>query len=183
LAHVKNKRKEGKETEFLRPVPTKTGEIRFPLQFPERLVGNLIMKGDSSMTKAEKYASLNHKYLKEADVLIEKGDYVQASEKFWGAASAAVKSVAAKRGTNIRTHERLYRFVDRLTEELEDPELTRLFGLASALHQNFYEDWLPPRMVINYSEAVKQLVEKLEAFLVPSDESVKDAVEREKEGR
>jgi hypothetical protein len=138
------------------------------------------MKGDSSMTKVEKYATLNHKYLKEADALIEKGDYVQASEKFWGAASAAVKSVAAKRGTNIRSHERLYHFVDRLTEELEDPELTRLFGLASALHQNFYEDWLPSRMVINYGKAVKQLVEKLEVLIVPSDESAKDAAEQER---
>jgi len=135
------------------------------------------------MTKAEKYATLNHKYLKEADALIEKGDYVQASEKFWGAASTIVKSVAAKRGTNIRSHEGLYRFVDRLTEELEDPELTRLFGLASALHQNFYENWLPSEVVVKYGKAVKQLVEKLEAFLVPSDESIKDAVEQEREGR
>ena len=117
------------------------------------------------MTKAEKYATLNHKYLREADALIQEGDYVQASEKFWGGAATMVKSVAAKRGTNIRSHEGLYRFVDSLTEELEAPELTRFFGLASALHQNYYEDWLPPRMVVNYGEAVKQLVEKLEALM------------------
>lgn len=114
------------------------------------------------MTKAGKYATLNHKYLKEAAALLEKGDYVQASEKLWGAAASIVKSVAAKRGIDIRSHDRLYKFVDTLSDELEDPELTRLFGLASTLHQNFYEDWLPPRTVLNYSEAVKQLVEKLE---------------------
>ena len=117
------------------------------------------------MTKAEKYASLNGKYLKDAETLLEKGDYVQASEKFWGAAATIVKSVAATRGTNIRSHEGLYRFVDRLTGELEAPELTRFFGLASALHQNYYENWLPPRMVVNFGEAVKQLVEKLDALM------------------
>lgn len=114
------------------------------------------------MTKAEKYATLNHKYLKEATALLEKGDYVQASEKLWGAAASIVKSIAAKRGINISSHDRLYKFVDTLSGERQDPELARLFGLASALHQNFYEDWLPPRIVLNYSEAVKQLVEKLE---------------------
>ena len=117
------------------------------------------------MTKAEKYTALNHKYLKEADALMEEHDYVQASEKFWGAAATIVKSVAAKKGTNIRSHEGLHKFVDRLSDELEDRELPRLFAVASFLHQNYYEDWLPPRMVVNYGEAVKQLVEKLEALM------------------
>jgi len=117
------------------------------------------------LTKVEKYATLNHKYLKEADALIEKGDYVQASEKFWGAAAVAVKNAAAKRRVNIRSHERLHSFVDSLSGELEDTELPKLFAVASFLHQNYYEDWLPPRMVVNYGEAVKQLVEKLEAAM------------------
>jgi uncharacterized protein (UPF0332 family) len=116
------------------------------------------------MTKAEKYATLNHKYLKEADALIEKNDYVQASEKFWGAASTIVKSVAAKKGVNIRSHEGLNRFVAKLKGELNDPELMRLFAAAGALHQNFYENWLPSEMVVDYGEAVKQLVKKLEAM-------------------
>jgi len=117
------------------------------------------------LTKAEKYVTLNHKYIKEADVLMEKGDYVQASEKFWGAAATIVKSVAAKRGTNIGSHDGLYKFVDRLSGELEDRELPRLFATASLLHQNYYEDWLPSRMVANFGEAVKQLVEKLDALM------------------
>lgn len=117
------------------------------------------------MTKAEKYATLNHKYLKEADALIEKGDYVQASEKFWGAAATMVKSAAAKRGMNLRSHRALHGFVNRLEDELDDPELLRLFAAAGALHQNFYENWLPSEVVVKYGEAVKQLVEKLEALM------------------
>ena len=116
------------------------------------------------MAKASNYRKLNHKYLRDAEALIEKGDFVQASEKFWGAAAAMVKAIAAARGVNIRSHEGIYKFVDGLSGELDDPELLRLFGLASALHQNFYESWLSPKMVMNYGEAVKQLVEKLEGM-------------------
>ena len=117
------------------------------------------------MTKAEKYVALNHKYLKEADALMENGDYVQASEKFWGAAATIVKSLAAKRGVNIRSHGELYKFVAKLRDELNEPELIRLFASARDLHQNFYENWLPSEVVVDYSEAVKRLVEKLEALM------------------
>jgi hypothetical protein len=36
------------------------------------------------MDKLERYLGLNGKYLKEAESLLSKGDYAQASEKFWG---------------------------------------------------------------------------------------------------
>ncbi|RCV65952.1 PaREP1/PaREP8 family protein [Methanophagales archaeon] len=45
--------------------------------------------------------------------------------------------------------------------ELEEPELVRLFTLASTLHQNFYEDWLLSETVMDHAEAVKELVVKL----------------------
>ena len=115
-----------------------------------------------NMTQATNYLALNHKYLREADALLEKGDYVQASEKFWGAAAAKVKSVAAQRGVDIRSHEGIHKFVVRLSDELKDTELLRLFAAAASLHQNFYENWLPPEMVMNYSEAVKELVSRLD---------------------
>jgi uncharacterized protein (UPF0332 family) len=114
------------------------------------------------MTKATSYLSLNHKYLDEAKSLLEKGDYVQASEKFWGAAATKVKCIAATRGVNIKSHGALYRFVSRLEDELNDPQLTRLFAAAASLHQNFYENWLPPEVVIKYGDAVKALVDRLD---------------------
>ncbi|PIP48835.1 MAG: hypothetical protein COS87_00565 [Chloroflexi bacterium CG07_land_8_20_14_0_80_45_17] len=113
------------------------------------------------MEKINNYISLNNKYLREADVLIGKGDYVQASEKFWGAAAEMVKAMAVKRGIELRSHGELYQFATKLSQELNNRELIRLFGLASALHQNFYENWLPPEMVIEGGEAVKELVELL----------------------
>jgi len=117
------------------------------------------------MARAQDYLRLNDKYLKEAEALIEEGDYVQASEKFWGAAAEIVKAVAAERDMEIRSHGELHGFVSRLGRELSDPGLPRLFGDAAALHQNFYENWLPPETVKDYGEAVKELVERLKRLM------------------
>jgi hypothetical protein len=48
--------------------------------------------------RQSEYERLNGKYLKEGQQLMGKGDYAQASEKFWGAAAEIIKAVGAKRG-------------------------------------------------------------------------------------
>jgi len=123
--------------------------------------------GSAIGTEAEEKVDLklNNKYLDEAEELIKRKDYVQASEKLWGAAAEMVKVVAAKRGIEIKSHGELYKFVAKLKTEPGDPELLRLFSLAGALHQNFYENWLPPEVVVDYAEAVKELVAKLKRAL------------------
>ena len=113
------------------------------------------------MEKVENYLKLNDKYLREGDALLKKGDYVQASEKFWGAAAEVIKAIAAKREVDIRSHGEMHRFITTLSKETEDREFLRYFSLAGALHQNFYENWLTPEMVVDHSRAVKSLVEKL----------------------
>jgi len=113
------------------------------------------------LSAGQKDKKLNDKYLKEGDALLKKGDYVQASEKFWGAAAEVIKAIATRRAVDIRSHGEMYRFITTLSKETEDSELLRYFSLAGALHQNFYENWLMPDMVVDYSKAVKSLVEKL----------------------
>jgi len=114
---------------------------------------------------AKHYFNLNRKYLKEAEEFLAKGDSVQASEKLLGAAAEIVKTVAAKRGIELRSHRDLWEFVDKLADELDDPDIVKLFSIANTLHQNFYEDWMPLSAVKRDSEAVKQLNEKLEKIL------------------
>ena len=116
------------------------------------------------MERARDYLELNNKYLREASALVEKGDYVQASEKFWGAAAQIIKAVAAKKGIELRSHGEIHSFVTRLGKELDEPQVLRLFAAAGTLHQNFYENWLTPEMVVDYGEAVKQLVEILKGL-------------------
>lgn len=115
--------------------------------------------------KAEHYSNLMQKYLKEAEAFLAKGDYVQASEKLWGAAAEIVKVVAAKRGAELKTHGDLWEFVTKLRIELNDSELSKLFLQANYLHQNFYEGILPPQIVKDGAEAVKEFIHKLERLI------------------
>ncbi len=115
------------------------------------------------MVRTKDYLGLNDKYLHEAATLLAEGDYVQASEKFWGAAAEIIKAVAAERDIELRSHGEIHRFVTRLAKELNEPQLLRLFGLAAALHQNFYENWLTAEMVVEYGESVRELIGKLKS--------------------
>ncbi len=117
------------------------------------------------MISTDHYVRLHRKYLREAEELLERGDAVQASEKLWGAAAEIVKAVAAKREFELRSHRDLWEFIDRLSDELKDTEIVKLFAVASALHQNFYEAWMPLNAVKRSAEAVRELSRRLEMLL------------------
>jgi len=116
-------------------------------------------------TIAETHLKLCEKYLREGEELLKKKDYVQASEKFWGSASQMVKALAAESGSELRSHGELHTFIARLERESGDPEIRRLWQSAGMLHQNFYENWLPPEMVGENAKDVKKLVEKLKKLM------------------
>lgn len=48
--------------------------------------------------------------------------------------------VTANRGLELRTHADLWEFATKLSSELGDLEILRLFATANYLHQNFYEN-------------------------------------------
>jgi hypothetical protein len=111
--------------------------------------------------KAELHLKLYEKYMQEAEEFLEKKDYVQASEKAWGAASQMVKALAAKEGRELRSHAALWDYVDELAEKLKDVELRHLWRTANVLHQNFCENCMPPREVELSVKDVKAFLEKL----------------------
>ena len=115
--------------------------------------------------RAELHLELCEKYLREAEELLSKGDYAQASEKGWGAAAQIVKALAAREGKTLRSHRELWEFAGELADRLGDPELRHLWRTANVLHQNFYEGWMPPREVELAVEDVKRLVGKLRGLL------------------
>jgi len=119
----------------------------------------------SSAEKAKYHLKLSEKYLAEAEELLKKGDYVMASEKGWGAAAEIVKALAAREGRELRSHGELHKEIARLTTATGNDEIRRLWLSATALHQNFYENWLPPEIVEKSIEDVKKLVEKLKKLL------------------
>ena len=116
-------------------------------------------------TRVELHLKLSEKYLRDAEDFLAKGDYVQASEKAWGAASQMVKALAARRGKEIRSHGELHKYVAELSGEKEDREIITLWFSASSLHQNFCENWLPEEAVRSGVENVKSFLEKLKKLL------------------
>ncbi|MGB9760349.1 MAG: PaREP1 family protein [Fervidicoccus fontis] len=111
--------------------------------------------------RAEIHLKLSEKYMKDAEDFLSRKDYIRASEKAWDAAAQMVKALAAKEGKALRGRGELWSYVDELAEKLGDVELRRLWRTANALHQNFYENWMPPRDVEYAVKDVEVLVEKL----------------------
>jgi hypothetical protein len=68
--------------------------------------------------RVEKYMELFQKYYSKACRLLERGDYTQAAEKLWGAATALIKLHAALRGifTAAWSHGKLYNYVTHNVE-------------------------------------------------------------------
>jgi len=115
------------------------------------------------LERAEFHRGLAEKFLRETEELLARGDYLQASEKAWGAAAQIVKAVAAKKGKELKSHGELWQFVSEIAGE--DRELRRLWRTANSLRQNFYEGWMPPEDVKYAVEDVKHLVERLKKML------------------
>jgi len=123
---------------------------------------------DDPEAKAELHLKLCEKYMREAEDFLSKRDYIQASEKSWGAASQMVKALAAREGKELRSHAMLWEYMDKLAERLEDVELRHLWRTANNLHQNFYENWMPPREVELSVKDVKSFLQKLRKATLPS---------------
>jgi uncharacterized protein YbaP (TraB family) len=101
--------------------------------------------------------NLSEQFLRSAEELIAEADYVQTSEKLWGAASQLVKAVAAKRRVALRSQSDLNRFVAELRSEVNEPEIRRLWQIATSLYQNFSEARLP-------ADKVKDSVADIQRF-------------------
>ena len=113
-------------------------------------------------TRAEYHNATARHFIDEARDYLAADDLLQASEKAWGAAAQAVKSVAETRGWPHNGHGQLFQVIDRLVAETGDEDLRTAFGLAGALHTNFYEGWLGREAVEAHLSHVAGLVEKLE---------------------
>jgi len=118
-----------------------------------------------SGSKEAQYAKLNGKYLSDAEELLHKKDYAQASEKLRGACAGVIKAVAAKRGKELGTHGSLGEFVTKLHKEHPDWNLIDAFNYANSLHVNFYEDHLSPEHVLRGEKMVKEFVKWMKTLL------------------
>ena len=95
------------------------------------------------MTLSDEHTITSRELFGKAGEALVQDDLLQASEKGWAAAAHLVKSVAQRRNLRHYGHRELYQAVNRLAQETGDNQIRVLFGSASALHMNFYENWLP----------------------------------------
>ncbi|MBI4258169.1 MAG: hypothetical protein HY619_04365 [Thaumarchaeota archaeon] len=116
-------------------------------------------------SRLTEYERLNGKYLKEAEVLLKKKDYSQASEKLWGAAAENVKALAASKNLELGTHASLWSFVEKTHNDHPELNLMHEFSYAGNLHTNFYEDWLSPGYVEEGLQIVRNFVEKMRKLM------------------
>ena len=87
----------------------------------------------------ERYEEISQHLLEQARQELDNGDYLQGSEKAWGAAAHAIKAAAQERGWNHRWHNDLRDTANYIGFEYNRPDLRDMFRSLEGLHVNFYE--------------------------------------------
>ena len=109
---------------------------------------------------SENHVQTARNFLVASDKEFEAGDYLQASEKLWGAASHAAIALAKKRGSRDNRHRALRIMIREVAESENVPFLRPAFGIAEKFHSNFYHNFLPPGEEFTESkEIVHQFVD------------------------
>ena len=116
------------------------------------------------MATAEQHREISIQFLDHAEDELRKGDFLQASEKAWGAVSHYVNSVARQRNWPLGSHKRLIENANKLINQ--DPanasHRRRLLRSIEALHANFYHAHLDEVLVGEGIEEAKELIRTLE---------------------
>lgn len=115
------------------------------------------------MATTEFHTDTSRRFIEQAEDELRRGDGLQASEKAWGAAAHAVKSVAELHDWPHERHGHLYDAIFTIRDSTGDKEIETLFRLAGGLHQNFYEGWYDQDAIATGITEVKRLIAKLDA--------------------
>ena len=116
----------------------------------------------------QQYQEASERFLAQARQELAAGDLQQASEKGWGATAQILKAIAEQRGWEHNRHRRYLRITSRLRAETGDGDIRRLFGAASLLHENFYENEMLAGDVAGGLDDVRALLNKLLPLLKPA---------------
>lgn len=116
------------------------------------------------LSSFQKYTGMSQRFIQQAGDEFQRGDLLQASEKAWGAAALATKSIAEQRAWRHNGHDLLYAISAQIADELGRPDLRRLFRSASSLHTNFYENWMGETHVQDGIDDAKTYVQEIEVI-------------------
>ena len=111
---------------------------------------------------SNRYHEMSRKCMRQAQEELDRGDLAQASEKAWGAAAEALKSIAAQRGWNHKNHGLLRDMATQLYMEFGMPRIFELFGVLENAHMNYYEHRWDKDEVQFHIDRSDQLLEELD---------------------
>ena len=124
-----------------------------------------------SVPYSDRYAAISQRLLRQAQEELDADDIIQASEKAWGAAAHAIKSVAEKWGWYHQGHYRLNAVVDFIAFEWEREDLVNLYLSPTLTHINYYEHRLEAdkvQMAIDQTKVFVEEMDKIRAEPIPT---------------
>ena len=124
-----------------------------------------------SLQYSDRYAAISQRLLRHAQEELDADDLIQASEKAWGAAAHAIKSVAEKWGWYHQGHYRLRAVVDYIVSDRGRDDLLNWYSTVNVLHFNYYEHYFDTDTIQSSINATRNFVaemEKIRAEDVPS---------------
>ena len=114
------------------------------------------------MTTTQEHEQICESFLDNAEAEFKRRDYLQASEKSWGAVAHFIKAFAKERGMLNGAHWHLSAAADEMFKVLDKPDDARLkYAAANALHQHFYENHLTIEQVRANMRSVRDLIADL----------------------
>ena len=112
---------------------------------------------------ANKYANLSRYYIEQAEAYLQRGNLLQASEKSWGAATCALKSIAEEQGWQHQSHSLLYDISNQIADQFNRPDMSAMLSVAKSRHQNFYENLMPEPEVAYGVGSAREFLAELES--------------------
>ena len=119
------------------------------------------------MASAERHREISEYFLAHSHQQLESGDFLQASEKGWGAVVHCIKAIARERDWPNKSHGDVRNNALRLLEQSAAPVTnTGVFKAVERLHVNFYEESLKDdevRLIIAGVKALTDILNSVDA--------------------
>ena len=111
----------------------------------------------------EGHAAISRQFVAHAREQLALGHRLQASEKVWGAAVHALKSVAMQRGWRHGHHSFVFAIAEQLREEYDRPAFASKLRTADSMHGNFYSNE-------QGESAINDSIDEIELFINEAEE-------------
>ena len=128
-------------------------------------------------TQTETRMSIGRRLIRHTDEQFVAGDFIQTTEKAWGAVAQFLKAHAESRGLPHSSHYNLRQVANHLVRETGNDRIRELFAICESLHANYYEVWMSEDELEGSIANVKELIALLEEIPMP------DTAVRESNGR